>query len=99
MSLPNTTTWGDVLPGGPLTDTQTGNLDTTQVIDELLPSLHAGSRADLTTWAETDLIEWADEGLQNLARAACVFVGRWVSIVTVPGTPTYSLPPQHIATL
>lgn len=99
MSLANTTLWGDVLPGGPLQDSQSGNLDTTQVIDELLPSLHAAARKDLTWWTEGDLIQWMDESLKRLSRVACVFAGRAASTLTVPGQAAYALPPQHIATL
>jgi|ERR1041384_372050 hypothetical protein len=99
MSLGNTALWGDVLPGGPLSDSAAGNLDTTQVIDELLASLHAGSRSDLTWWTEGDLIQWMDEALKRLARVACVFVGRYSSTLTVPAQATYSQPAAHITTL
>jgi hypothetical protein len=99
MSLPDSTLAGSILPGGLSGELPDGSLDTTQVIDELLPSLHAGSRADLTFWTEGDLIQWLDEALKRLARVACVFVGRTASILTVAGQAAYSLPQRHISTL
>lgn len=99
MSLGNTTLWGDILPGGPLGESSSGSIDSTQVIDELLPSLHAGSRADLTFWSESDLIQWMDEALKRLARVACVFVGRSAATLSIAGQATYALPVRHISTL
>lgn len=98
MSLGNTALWGDILPGGP-TESASGSIDTTQVIDELLPLLHAGSRADLTFWTEADLIQWLDEAVKRLARVACVFVGRSASIRSVDEQATYDLPVRHVSTL
>ncbi len=40
-----------------------------------------------------------DEALKRLARLVCVFVGRQADSLTVPGTASYALPTQHIATL
>jgi|ERR1041385_8133440 hypothetical protein len=99
MSLLNTTLWGNILPGGPLNDSAAGNLDPTQVIDELLPTLHAANRNELTFWTEADLLEWLDEALKRLARVACVFVGNATTTLTVQGQAFYSLPERHIATL
>lgn len=102
MSLGNTTLWGDVLPGGPLSgDSQAGDIDTTQVIDELLATLHVNSRAELAPWwTEAELIEWMDEALKRLSRVACVFVGRQGSQpLTVATQAQYTLPVQHVATL
>lgn len=91
--------WGSLLPGGLAGESAAGSLDSTQVIDELLPSLHAGSRAELTYWTEGELIEWMDEALKRLARVACVFVGRTESILSVAGQAAYTLPTRHVATL
>jgi hypothetical protein len=99
MSLPNTILWGSLLPGGVAGETADGSLDTTQVIDGLLWTLHAGSRADLVFWTEGDLIQWMDEALKRLARVACVFVGRDESLVSISEQATYTLPDRHIATL
>jgi hypothetical protein len=99
MSLGNTTLWGSLLPGGLAGESSDGSLDTTAVIDGLLWTLHAGSRADLTFWSEGDLIQWMDEALKRLSRVACVFVGRDASILTVETQATYTLPARHIATL
>lgn len=99
MSLPNTTLWGNVLPGGPLSDSQAGNLDTTQVIDNILPDLHAASRAELTFWDPAELIRYMDEAVKRLSRTAGVFVGRNTDTVTVAGQAAYPLPVSHIATL
>lgn len=99
MSRPNTILWGSLLPGGVAGETSDGGLDTTQVIDGLLWTLHAGSRADLVFWTEADLIQWMDEALKRLARIACVFVGRDASITSRNGQATYTLPDRHISTL
>lgn len=99
MSLPNTTRWDDILPGGVAGALADGSLDTTQVIDDLLPSLHAGSRADLVFWSGGDLIQWMDEALKRLSRVACVFVGRSADILSVASQAAYSLPDRHVATL
>jgi hypothetical protein len=99
VSLLDTTLVGDILPGGPAGEVSAGSIDTTQVIDDLLPSLHSDSRANLTFWSAADLVEWMDEALKRLSKIACVFVGRSVSILTVAGQATYTLPDRHIATL
>lgn len=99
MALGNTTLWGSILPGGVAGELPDGGIDTTQVIDDLLPSLHAATRADLTFWTEGQLIQWMDEALKRLARVACVFVGRAANTLTVAAQATYTLPPRHVATL
>lgn len=100
MSLGNTTLWGDILPGGVEGEVSGGGIDTTQVVDELLASLHAGSRADLTWWSEAQLIQWMDEALKRLSRIAMVFIGRQgASPLTRIGIASYTLPLQHVATL
>jgi len=38
-----------------------GEFDSQQVISELLPTLHADTRAHLYFWTEADLIQWCDE--------------------------------------
>ena len=80
--------------------------DTTTVITNLLPSLHAATRADLGPWAdselpwtEADLIQWMDEALKRLAGLAAVFVIRAATTRTVAGFATYLLPTNHVATL
>jgi hypothetical protein len=97
VSLGNTALWGDVLPGGPTGDILSG-IDVEQVIDDLLPTLHAATRADLGYWTVGDLMEWLDEALKRLAVLAGVFATR-AAILTVPGQAAYSSPPQHISTL
>jgi len=79
----------------------TGDLDTTQVLTNVLPALHAASTSDsdLTFWKLTDLIEFMDEGLKRLARKAGVFVKRSTSITSAVGSATYSLPDDHVAVL
>lgn len=99
MSLPNTTLWGNILPGGIPGELADGSIDTTQVIDDLLPTLHTADRAGLTFWTEGDLIQWLDEALKRLSRVAGVFVGRWTNVLTVAGQLIYSLPPRHVCTL
>lgn len=99
--LPGGTLWGDIVPGGLEGELSDGGIDADQVVDELLPSLHAASAADadLSFWTRNDLIQWMDEGLKRLARKAAVFIGRQASILSVPGTATYAHPLQHISTL
>jgi len=77
----------------------TGDLDTTQVITDVLPALHAADTADLYWWQLTDLIEFMDEGLKRLAWKAGVFVKRSTSTVSAVGRPTYPLPGDHVAVL
>lgn len=74
------------------------SIDTQQLITELLPSLNADSRANLSQWTEQHLEEWIDDGLKRLARRTGVFVERDTSISTANGTRTYSLPARHLAT-
>jgi hypothetical protein len=74
-------------------------VDTTAVIDGILPDLHAASRADLVFWDPTDLIRWCDECVKHLARLAPVFAIRDTSLATAANTPTYALPPRHVATM
>lgn len=76
-----------------------GEIQTTAVITDLLPSLHADSVAHLTWWSQSDVIQWMDEACKKLTRAAQLFVERDTSIETAAGTPTYSLPSRHFATL
>jgi hypothetical protein len=80
--------------------------DSAQVITNLLPSLHAATRADLGPWAdselpwtEADLIQWMDEALKRLAGLVALFVSRDTSLRTVAGLSTYALPANHVATL
>lgn len=98
MSLYDTTLWGDLLPGG-TGEAEGGEIDVTQVIDELLPTLHATSRANLAHWTEAELLEYADDCLKRLSRIACVFVGRAASTLTVATQATYLLPARHVSTL
>jgi len=76
-----------------------GEIDTTQVVTELLPSLHSDSRANLTFWSEADLIQWMDESVKRLSRKTMTFVERDASIVTAGGTATYPLPTREVVPL
>lgn len=91
--------WGNVEWGGQSPVSSAGSLDTTAVVDGLLPSLHSDSRAHLTFWSETDLIRWMDEGLKRLARVCGVFVERDTSLTTSNGVGLYALPERQDATL
>jgi hypothetical protein len=77
----------------------TGDIDTTQVITNVLPALHAASTGDLYFWQQSDLIEYMDEALKRLARLAGVFVQRSTSAVSAVGIPTYPLPTNEVAIL
>lgn len=98
MSLPNTTLWGDILPGGPANEQAVPGIDTDQVIDEALPALHAGSRAELEFWTVGNLIEWLDEGVKRLAVKAGVFITR-ATTLTVATQAAYASPPRHCSTI
>lgn len=74
-------------------------IDTTAVIQSILPDLHADNLADLYFWTEGELIRWEDECVKRLARVAAVFVRRDASLVTVAGQASYSLPPRHVTSL
>lgn len=77
----------------------TGDLDTTQVINDILPTLHAASTGDLYWWQLSDLIEYMDEALKRLARKAGVFVKRSSSLSSSAGSSSYPLPDDHVAVL
>jgi hypothetical protein len=94
----NTTLWGDILPGGPLSEQVIPGIDVDQVIEECLPSLHAATRAELGPWTAGNLLEWLDEGLKRLSVIAGVFITR-ATTLTVPAQPSYASPPRHISTL
>jgi hypothetical protein len=100
MGLLNTGLWDDFLPGDTDTnsDVNAGGIDSAQVIDEALWSLHAATRADLVFWTEAQLLQWLDEAVKRLASIAGVFIGRNVGLTGI-GTATAALPIQHIATL
>jgi hypothetical protein len=95
MARLNTSVTDAFLPGE--VETAQAGIDIAQVIDDALPALHAASRADLTFWSEVQLVQWLDEAVKRLAAIAAVFIGRNVT-VTVPGTATSVLPPQHVVT-
>ena len=76
-----------------------GELDSQAVITGLLPSLHADSRANLSFWTESDLINWMDEGCKRIGRECGVFVERDTSITTLSGVAAYPLPTRQNATL
>jgi len=76
-----------------------GEFDSQQVITELLPTLHADTRAHLYFWSEADLIQWCDEALKRLADEAMVFVERDTSQTTAGGTAIYPLPSRQLATI
>jgi len=76
-----------------------GEFDSTTVIDQLLPTLHADTRAHLYFWTEADLIAYMNESLQKLASTAMLFVERDATTTTVPATATYPLPTRQLSTL
>jgi|SRR5215467_5014158 len=76
-----------------------GEINTTAVLDNLLPDLHADSYANLTFWTQAQLIAFEDQAAKQLSRAAMLFVERDTSKTTINGTRTYSLPARHNATI
>jgi|SRR5215831_4223838 len=74
-------------------------INVTQVVDELLPSLHAATRAELVFWTETDLLQWVDEAAKRLSRVAYCFIERDTATTTVLGQTRYPLPARHVTTL
>ena len=98
MGLLNASLANDILPGE-TGGVAGGEIDVAQVIDELLPSLHSDSRANLIWWTDNELLQWADESLKRLSRLAMVFVGRAGAALTVPGTAAHAVPERHVSTL
>ena len=76
-----------------------GEIDTSQVLDNLLPDLHADSYANLTYWTESELYRFLDQGAKQLANAAMMFVERDASQSTQPGVSGYPLPARYVATV
>jgi hypothetical protein len=76
-----------------------GEINTTSVLDQLLPDLHSDSYGNLTFWTQAQLINFLDEGAKKLSRATMLFVERDTSKTTANGTGTYSLPLRHNDTI
>lgn len=76
-----------------------GEVQTTTVITQLLPTLHADSTADLSYWLLRDLVNWMDEGVKRLARVAAWNVELDTSITTANAVRAYALPERQDATL
>lgn len=76
-----------------------GEIQTTSVLDNLLPDLHADSYANLTFWSQAQLIGFMDQAAKQLSRACMMFTERDTSKTTIPGTATYALPARHNATV
>lgn len=98
MGQLNTELVGSILPGGAPGESPLSGIDITQVLTEILPSLHAASEADLIFWTEAELIEWLDDAVKRLARKAGVFIGRDASTFTTIGQAAYPLPAGHLST-
>ena len=69
------------------------------LINNLLPRLHAGSTSTMVHWAKTELIAWGDESLKRLGRVSGSFVARSTSITLVASQAAYSLPSRHVSTI
>lgn len=69
------------------------------LIERLLPALNCYKLADLVHWDEEELYEYADEGVQRLARATGMFVERDATTAVAAGTPEYDLPSRHLSTI
>lgn len=76
-----------------------GEINTTAVTDRLLPDLHSDTYANLTFWSQAQLINFMDEAAKHLSRSSMMFVERDTSQNTAPGTPSYTLPSRHNATV
>jgi len=74
-------------------------INVADVIQRLLPSLGAYKLADVVFWTEEELYEYADEGIQRLAKATGLFVERDASTTLVAGTALYNLPTRHLSTI
>lgn len=74
-------------------------IDTNQILDALLPDLHADSYANLTFWAKPQLVQYLDDAAKQLSRNSLLFVERSTIQSTVAATATYPLPLRHNATL
>lgn len=76
-----------------------GEIQTTTVLDGLLPDLHSPDYASLTFWSKPQLVQFLDDAAKQLSTKTMLFVERDTSQNTAPGTALYSLPPRHNATL
>jgi hypothetical protein len=76
-----------------------GEIQTTAVLDQLLPDLHSDSYANLTFWTQAQLINFMDEAAKQLSRNTMLFVERDTSKTTANATGTYALPSRHNTTL
>lgn len=74
-------------------------IDTTDVINSILPDLHSDNMADLVFWDQDKLINWADECVKQLSRISKLFVLRDTGISVTAGTASYPLPVRHVATV
>lgn len=68
------------------------------IIEKLIPSLNAASLAELSSWTETELYQFADEALKALGRAAAVFITR-TPLPIAAGDSAVTLPSGHAGTL
>lgn len=84
-----------LIPQGPAI----AGVDIAAVILELLPTLGAGSLADLTWCLPDELYQFADEAAKRLGHRAGVFVERDTSTAVLAATPAYPTPARHIDTI
>jgi hypothetical protein len=76
-----------------------GEIQTSNILQNLLPDLHSDSIANLTFWTQSQLINFLDESAKQLSRNTMLFVERDTSKTTANGTGTYSLPLRHNDTI
>lgn len=69
------------------------------LIERLLPALNCYDAASLVYWNQEELYEYADEGIQRLARATGMFVERDATTAVAAGAPEYDLPSRHLSTI
>lgn len=73
--------------------------DVNDLLDMLYTALHADAAADLVWWTAADLLEFADESVQSLARSVGCFVLRDASVSTASMQQNYAKPSRHISTV
>ena len=74
-------------------------INVADVIERLLPALGTYQAANLIHWDAEELYEYADQGVQALARATGLFVERDATTTIVNGTALYTLPTRHLSTI
>ena len=73
--------------------------DLSITVTNLETLLNSSTPANLVEWTESELYEYFDEAAKRLTRRFNVFVERDTTTTIELGTPSYSVPAGHVATI